>query len=281
MRNRDTRPAAGEKSGAKNRIGAGRLLASVVIVLLVGSAAWQATRRNAGASLPRVNAVRELPPLMLWAWERPEHLGFIDPHRVGVAYLARTVRLRGDDVIVRPRFQPLEVPHDAAIVAVVHVESDYLIPPALTPSQRVAAVRAIVGAAANRRVSAIQVDFDARVSQREFYRALLLDVRRELPPSTGLTMTALASWCLDDSWISTLPVDESVPMLFRMGADKIRVGDYLDGGNDFRVASCRQSVGIAIDEAAERIPAGRRLYAFSPRPWTPTDVAALMRRISP
>jgi hypothetical protein len=94
-------------------------------------------------------------------------------------------------------------------------------------------------------------------------------------------MTALASWCLDDGWISALPVEESVPMLFRMGADRIRVADYLGSGNDFRVASCRQSIGIAIDEAGEPIRAGRRLYAFSPRPWTPADVAALMRRISP
>jgi hypothetical protein len=286
MRNRDTRLAADEQSlvaggvvAAKIRCVARRLIAAVVILML-GLCVGHFARHAAGASAPHVETARSLPPLMLWAWERPEHLGFIDTHQVGVAYLARTVRLRGDDVMVRPRFQPLEVPRDATIVAVVHVESDYAIPPALTASQRVAAVRAIVGAAANRRVTAIQVDFDARASQREFYRALLVDVRRELPRATGLTMTALASWCLDDGWISTLPVDESVPMLFRMGADSGRIADYIGGGRDFRVTSCRQSVGIAIDEPAEPIPVGRRLYAFSPRAWTRADVAAAMQKLS-
>src|SRR5262245_16726699 len=42
------------------------------------------------------------PATVLWAWERPESLGFIDARGVGVAFLARTLYLSGPEVIVRP-----------------------------------------------------------------------------------------------------------------------------------------------------------------------------------
>ena len=38
------------------------------------------------------------PYVFLWAWERPENLEFLDPHATGVAFLARTVCLRGGAV---------------------------------------------------------------------------------------------------------------------------------------------------------------------------------------
>ena len=38
------------------------------------------------------------PHVFLWAWERPENLEFLDPHIAGVAFLARTVCLRGGTV---------------------------------------------------------------------------------------------------------------------------------------------------------------------------------------
>ena len=59
---------------------------------------------------------------MLWAWERPEDLRFIDTDRVGVAFLAATAILRGDTVVPRPRMQPLQVPPGTTLKAVVRVE---------------------------------------------------------------------------------------------------------------------------------------------------------------
>jgi hypothetical protein len=61
------------------------------------------------------------PSLFLWAWERREDLSFIDPHRIGVAYLAGTVCLRGTEVEVRPRLQPLRLPAGTNVIAVVRV----------------------------------------------------------------------------------------------------------------------------------------------------------------
>jgi len=54
---------------------------------------------------------------VLWAWERPERLRFVDPHTAGVAFLIRTISWRGGEVESRPRVQPLEVPAGVALMA--------------------------------------------------------------------------------------------------------------------------------------------------------------------
>ena len=78
---------------------------------------------------------RQLPPLVLWAWEQPIDLSFIDPDRVGVAVLARTIRLRLNEVIIQPRLQPLKLPDTATVIAVARVESDRRYKPTLSEEQ--------------------------------------------------------------------------------------------------------------------------------------------------
>src|SRR5579884_2097798 len=64
-----------------------------------------------------------LPRVMLWAWERPEDLRFIKPGSAGIAFLARTVWMDGDNVSARPRLQPLRYTPDTLLMAVVRLES--------------------------------------------------------------------------------------------------------------------------------------------------------------
>src|SRR6185436_16086459 len=110
---------------------------------------------------------------------------------------------------------------------------------------------------------AIQIDFDALVTERDFYRALLQDLRAKLPANVSLSMTALASFCIGDRWLDDLPVDEAVPMIFRMGADDKRIKSFLIDGNDFPEPLCQTSYGIALDEPiAMRLAEKRRLYVF-------------------
>src|SRR5438132_238843 len=78
--------------------------------------------------------------------------------------------------------------------------------------------------------------------------SVLADLRRHLPESTALSMTALASWCMQDNWIDDLTVDEAVPMLFRMGVDATEVTTYVAEGGRFASAVCSSSVGLAVDE---------------------------------
>lgn len=221
----------------------------------------------------------DFPKLIVWAWERPEDLRFIDPRRVGVAFLARTLYLRGEEVVVRPRLQPLKVPRETRLMAVVRMEPDRFEPPSLTSEQRAEAARAITELQDLPGIQAIQVDFDAAVSEREFYREMLHELRRNLPAAMRLSITALASWCIHDTWISDLPVDEAVPMLFRLGVDHRQVLIHLESGGDFRPAMCRTSLGISTDEPLPRLPSGRRVYVFHPQAWSPEDVHQVIEEV--
>jgi hypothetical protein len=215
------------------------------------------------------------PCVFLWAWERPENLEFLDPRDAGVAVLVKTLVLKGTRITVHPRMQPIELPPGITTIAVVRIETDAEPPSA---SVRDEAVRQILDLA-SRPAAGIQIDFDARASERDFYRELLAKVRRRLPPGKKLSITALASWCIYDDWMSDLSVDEAVPMLFRLGVDEAQVRRYLAGGSDFRAARTRFSLGISLDELPLKLPGGRRVYVFNPRPWTWESVDGALRYV--
>ncbi|HKP86368.1 MAG TPA: DUF3142 domain-containing protein [Blastocatellia bacterium] len=223
--------------------------------------------------------MKDFPGLILWAWERPEDLSFADPREVGVAFLARTIHLREDKTILRPRLQPLSVAHGTKLIAVARIESDRARPPALSAEQRARVVQAVIELARPETVAAIQIDFDALVSEREFYRDLLTDLRRELPPPVKLSITALASWCMGDNWLEGLPIDEAVPMLFRMGVGHPGVMARLEAGTDFSAALARHSLGISTDEPITALPAGRRVYVFNPRAWSEQSARGIIEEV--
>jgi hypothetical protein len=200
------------------------------------------------------------PRVVLWAWEHPENLSFVDPRVTGIAMLAGTVRVGDGRVRCQARMQPLRVPPATPLIVTVRVESDG----ASLPAAHEVAGCALSWAGMPG-MRALQIDFDARRSEREWYRELLVALRRGLAPSTPLTITALASWCEDDGWIRDLPIAEAVPMLFRMGPGEVW------NRRDFPLALCRSSVGVATDELPAKIPAGRRVYFFHPVRWTEDD----------
>jgi hypothetical protein len=218
------------------------------------------------------------PRVFLWVWERPEDLSFLDPSRHGVVVLARTIAISRRGPTVRPRQQSLKIPERVAAVAVVRIDTPPGEPLRLSEAETRALAAEIALVSGIPALRAIQIDFDARESERPYYGRLLEDLRRRLPASMKLSMTALASWCLfDDDWISGLPVDEAVPMLFRMGPAGEGVARVLEAGGDFRPAVCRHSFGIATDERLPRLPRGRRAYVFSATPWTAESVAAVTK----
>jgi hypothetical protein len=169
-------------SPSVKRTGQCTVAAAIAFVALLGggSGTGLLTLRSAPA-----NRMSRLPHVILWAWERRENLSFIDPHKVGVAYLALTLYLSGDRVVIRPRRQPLIVPRDSVLIPVVRIETDWHSAPAMSPGQRAEAARAIARLA-DYSPAAIQVDFDATRSQRVFYRDLLADLRSRIPDSMPL-----------------------------------------------------------------------------------------------
>jgi len=224
----------------------------------------------------------QFPKRILWAWERPEDLEFVDPHKFAVAFLAQTLVLKNDDVEYKPRRQPLKVKPDTRLIAVTRIESEKTTgaPTALSTTQRQKLVDFVLKTTTLSNVGAIQIDFDAARSERDFYRLLLQDLRQKLPDNVPLSMTALASFCVGDRWLDDLPVDEAVPMIFRMGADSKTIRTYLTTGNDFREPLCRRSYGVALDEPIEtNLPPSRRKYIFNARSWTAKDVLILQDEV--
>ncbi len=243
---------------------------AVFAVLLVGFRGTASRTRGA-------DRLRFLPPTIVWAWERPEDLRFLDPKKTGVAFLWKTVFLDRHSVSTVPRMQPLRVPPGTPLIAVIRVEARQ---PDLNDEQRRQTVDAITSATTLTNIQAVQVDFDATVSQREFYRASLSDVRRRLPPDFPLLITALASWCMNDDWITGLDIDEAVPMLFRMGQNAHSANAFLASNLQFKSPHCQGSLGLSSDEPAPLKPGARRLYLFHPRAWTAAAYDRALHEVS-
>ena len=112
------------------------------------------------------------------------------------------------------------------------------------------------------RATAVQIDFDARLSERPFYAALLHEVRTRVRPPLRMSMTALASWCADDPWIDPAYVDEIVPMLFQMGTDARRVVTRLQEDRRWPVKACESARGLSTDEPWQRLPPRAATYIW-------------------
>jgi len=220
------------------------------------------------------------PKIILWAWERAENLEFINIHKIGVAFLSRTIEIKGEQVHILPRLQPLKVPEGTYLIAVARLSTSREERPQFSPEVLSRVVTAILEMASIRGISGIQIDFDARVSERVFYNQLIHELRSKVPNSIAISITALASWCIHDYWISELPVDDAIPMLFRMGAEKDWIFQFVGEGRDFK-PMCRKSVGISTDESYPEIPRGCRVFIFNPNPWSEKDLKKVMEGIKP
>ena len=239
---------------------------------------------------PRLSS--EMPNKILWAWERPEDLRFLDPKEFGVAFLAQTIFLDKDGVSPKPRRQPLEVAPGTYMIAVTRIETkkDGTKRPSFSPEMASKVVSLVKNTLDLPDVKGVQIDFDAVVSERDFYRRFMNKLAAEIKSSDeaanthpsslithhSLTMTSLASWCTGDAWFNDFPVDEAVPMVFQMGADSDKIKTYLRNGNDWREPLCRGSYGISLEEGKfDGMRDGRRMYYFKNSAWNSGDVRSL------
>jgi Protein of unknown function (DUF3142) len=225
----------------------------------------------------RRNRFDDYPKTTLWAWEIPSSFLDIDPQRYAVAYLDQTIIVE-DRIHVILRRQPLAIAPHTRLIAVSRIEAHPgtadLSDPAL--GEKLAGI--IADSLTRRATDAIQVDFDAHQSQRPFYSSVLTALRRQLPAHVPLSITALASWCAYDDWIGDLPVDEAVPMYFRMGPD--HPASESSGWNyPVREPLCRGRAGVSTDEAWPKLGAGTRLYVFHRGAWNPIALSNLERHL--
>jgi hypothetical protein len=126
----------------------------------------------------------------------------------------------------------------------------------------------------------LQLDFDATQSQQPFYRSVLELLRPQLPRTLPLSITALVSWCGPHSWLHTLPIDEAVPMEFRMGGPRsLAFTRGTRPSYPITEPLCRTSLGLSTDEpwpaSLSDLNPSTRVYLFAPRPWRPAELAAI------
>jgi hypothetical protein len=211
---------------------------------------------------PPTGRMSLLPSRTLWVWERRENLRGIDPRTTAMATLDGTIQL-GRSATLVPRHQPLIYPAGIERISVIRIEA-----PGETAAglERSTAALILNLASTDRTIAALQIDFDARRSQRTFYKRLLRDLRRQMPASLPLSITALASWCSYDDWLGGLPIDEAVPMFFRMEPDRRFVSADLP---EFRIREplCAGSIGMSTREPYTGSLAGKRVYIFPDRGW--------------
>jgi hypothetical protein len=222
-----------------------------------------------------------MPPTVIWAWEEPEDLTAASSKSVGVAFLAETLFLGANSNGYAPGFrvvhrqQPLILAPGTPVMAVVRIIA--LADFQDSPDLRRQTSQALAKVAEQNGVRALQIDFDATRSQRGFYTDLLRQLRPRLPAGMPLSITALLSWCAaapgEGDWLAQLPIDEAVPMFFRLGGSHRPGGDKT--GFRIREPRCLGSNGISTDESWPSLNPRARLYLFAPHPWTAPQLAAL------
>ena len=238
----------------------------VVVLPMIAASACTAREPEDGAT--------NTPTYHLWAWRRREDLSFIEPASVRAAIWTATIFVEDDEMAVERRTVPITYPAGMAIVAVTRLEVGGVY--GLDMAKAVAA--AIRAEGAPFLPVEYQVDFDARHSQRPFYRLLLSELRG-LIGDAELSITALASWCQFDNWIRGLPIDSAVPMVYRLGPQRETVLARLRTERAFREPVCAGNVGYSADEPVVQVAGAERVFLFHPQPWTRERFGAFVNRL--
>lgn len=226
-------------------------------------ALWVAHTRNVQRAATAV-ALARIPARVLWVWERPEDLRRLNPSSSGVAILEQTIYL-GHSITVVSRRQPVILPAGISRTAVVRIQAARSFRGNAIIAQAAAAL--LVRTANRAALDDFEIDFDATSSQRAFYRDLLTRVRAQMPPHLPLSITALASWCSNDDWLAGLPIDEAIPMFFRMEPDRLRMTAVDKEKYAVTEPLCKSSIGLSTREAWPADLAGKRLYIFADEGW--------------
>jgi hypothetical protein len=195
-----------------------------------------------------------------WYWDRPAEQLPLPPPGVGAAVVVTHVFLSGQGYRLQPRRSALPLPDGVATMPVIHVEVDPALPFAGNAAQSDGLRDAVLDAMRRSPTSWVQLDFEARRSQRDFWRTSVLAIKAALPSDVKLSVTALASWCYADRWLGDAPVDEIVPMYFRL--IRARHEYVLRSAAGVSEPRCATAYGVADDEPAWLVPLPGRRYVF-------------------
>lgn len=229
----------------------------------------------------------EPPKITIWSWDYPQDLTFVRPQTADIAYYAGTAYLRGANVFFRPRTKELKVADGVHVYPVLRIESDGRARPDTALYEQI--VPLVSELQSRHKADKIQIDFDARQSERPFYSELLKNLSKSLGHKAKLEITALASWCTvgcgENNWLDQcisgdLRCEPPVLMLFSMGPGSDAVLPKLN-------RSKISSIGLSVAEHRTNrlvrklgyLKAAGRIFVFNPRPWTEESWLAIQEEL--
>lgn len=223
------------------------------------------------------------PNFILWVWERPENLYFMKKEKVTYAFLAGSVIKTDKDLIFYPRRQPLRILDNSTTIAVIRID-DKSDGELFTDSDMEKISGFIIGSCVDSRKNiGCQIDFDATQSQIDFYKSLLVTIRSKLPTGIKLSITSLLSWCTtnDKPWFADSPIDEIIPMFFRLGMDSNIYRQKIAQNELALDKLCQKSIGISIDEAlpGKEYLKDKKIYIFNNDYWDKSNWSIIKSKI--
>jgi hypothetical protein len=260
------------------RVVGAMLVALALLALLVAWLAGWRAQSSRPPGMPQELAQSQAAGIA-WIW--PDSLGPKTgvPSREGggppyqeAAVLVESFVLRAHGIERGARRAPLPLPKGVRVVPVIHVESAPDAPDQFTARQREVLLNAVVRQASTaiRQSGWVQIDFEVPLRQRPAYQSWVKSVREALPPTVKLSVTALAHWCAQGDWLDQLPVDEVVPMLYRLGSDSTRWRQRFADDDRTLARRCRAgALGFATHEPPPSALWARtvRAYWFDENRW--------------
>jgi len=231
----------------------------------------------------------------IWAWDRFDDLSFLKDDTSVTSY-AGTFYLRDNRSLFDPRKKELVCPKDTLRMPSFRIESVSKIEPDYEESAIAGICETIKQYLRNHNEcqKMVQIDFDASQSEREFYKKLLVELRKTLKTNqntsdTKISITALTSWCLKDKWMQSLDVDEIVIMLFSLGPDKEEILTSLKDNNLDTGNKASTAIGISANEPNTNealkilgiLNDAQKVYIFQSLPWTKNRFISITNEVIP
>lgn len=220
------------------------------------------------------------PKIIIWAWEQPQDLRFIKDNNIGIACYAGMITLQDGNIVFAPRHQPLIFNQETSITPVIRIESKGT--NSTIYDDKISEIsELIVKQCLSGKASGCQIDYDAKISEIPFYRKLISETKKALPKSIPLSITALVSWCDQDSWLENADIDEAIPMFFSMGPDSHDILNGFVGKSFLQEKKCQTSIGISADEPLPpaRYMTGKKVYIFHSASWNQKDLFDIINKI--
>lgn len=222
---------------------------------------------------------RQGPKLTIWTFDYPQDLTFLkNESSTQIAYLAGLARIVEGRVYFRRNKKTLKIPTQMSKFPVIRVETAGKINnEAIDPL-----VKVFLDEVKRSGAKKLQVDFDAREDERQFYASFLQKLKENLTVASladvKISITALASWSLEPDFLPSV-VDERVLMLFSMGKDEDKVLAALSNkiagqsGGDALCLGIGTFEGSVNEKIGRLFPKCRNWYVFNAHSWSEASYA--------